>query len=203
MTLKVANESYVASYTSAEIVCNISSEATIKQVYLQYSTMQDFGDYDEVEMQGENGLYRVQLTDLQDNTIYYIRYAASNRFSFIIGNEVDQFQTLAPTAPSIVFDTISIVWDTYANVKLHLEFDGGSQISEMGICWNTQTAPIVENNELTTKDTVAVLEIKDLQPNTQYFVRAYATNKVGVAYSEEYEFTTFSLPEIKTEDIDF
>lgn len=201
ITLNVTNEKYVTSYTSAEVICNISSEASIQNVYLHYSTMQDFAEYNEVEMQGEEGLYRVQLTDLQDNTTYYVRYSASNRFSSIICENVMQLQTLAPSVPNIVFDSITTIWDTYAKTQFHLEFDGGTPITEMGICWGAQAVPVVETNKLETKDVVAKLEIKNLQPNTQYFVRAYAVNKIGIAYSKEYSFTTFSLPKVQTDEI--
>ncbi len=200
-TLSVTNEDYKMSYTSAIITCHISSEATLGNVYLHYSTRQDFEEYDAVEMQARRGMYHTQLTDLQDNTIYYIRYAASNRFSSIIGDDVYQIQTLKPSVPSIIFDTITTIWDTYANILFHLEFDGGAPLSEMGICWNKESVPTIESNTLSTKDTFATLKISDLQPNTMYYVRAYATNKVGVAYSEEHKFLTYDNPKVETRDV--
>ena len=200
-TISVSNEQCTPSYTSATLQCSFATKATLRNVYVQYATTQDFAEYDEKEMSKADNVYSVVLDSLQDNTTYYVRYAVSNRYSSAMIEEISTFQTLQPSVPTIALKSILDIWDTHAKAEIALEFDGGSQISEMGICWNTQNAPIVENNELTTKDTVAVLEIKDLQPNTQYFVRAYAINKVGVAYSEEYEFTTYALPEIKTDEI--
>ena len=200
-TISVSKEQFTPSYTSAALQCSFATKATLRNVYVQYATTQDFIEYDEMEMSKSDDVYSVVLDSLQDNTTYYVRYAVSNRYSSAMIEEISTFQTLQPSVPTIALKSISDIWDTHAKAEIALEFDGGSQISEMGICWNTQTAPIVENNKLTIKDTIAVLEIKDLQPNTHYFVRAYAINKVGVAYSEEFEFTTFSLPEIRTEDI--
>ena len=200
-TLSVTNEDYKMSYTSAIITCHISSEATLGNVYLHYSARQDFEEYDAIEMYEDEGMYHTQLTDLQDNTIYYIRYAASNRFSSIIGDDVYQIQTLKPSVPSIIFDTITTIWDTYANIQFHLEFDGGAPLSEMGICWNKESVPTIESNTLSTKDTFATLKISDLQPNTMYYVRAYATNKVGIAYSEEHKFLTYDNPKVETRDV--
>ena len=200
-TLSVTNEDYKMSYTSAIIACHISSEATLGNVYLHYSTRQDFEEYDAIEMYEDEGMYHTQLTDLQDNTIYYIRYAASNRFSSIIGDDVYQIQTLKPSVPSIIFDTITTIWNTYANIQFHLEFDGGAPISEMGICWNKESVPTIESNTLSTKDTFATLRISDLQPNTMYYVRAYATNKAGIAYSKEHKFLTYDNPKVETRDI--
>ncbi len=200
-TLSVTNEDYKMSYTSAIITCHISSEATLGNVYLHYSTRQDFEEYDAIEMYEDERMYHTQLTDLQDNTIYYIRYAASNRFSSIIGDDVYQIQTLKPSVPSIIFDTITTIWNTYANIQFHLEFDGGAPLSEMGICWNKESVPTIESNTLSTKDTFATLKISDLQPNTMYYVRAYATNKVGIAYSKEHKFLTYDNPKVETRDV--
>ena len=199
--LEVMTEQIAPSYTSAVLQCSFATKATLRNVYVQYATTQDFVEYDEMEMSKSDDVYSVVLDSLQDNTTYYVRYAVSNRYSSAITAEISTFQTLQPSVPVITLKSISDIWDTHAKAEIALDFDGGSPIYEMGICWNTQPAPIVENNKRTTKDTVISLEIKDLQPNTQYFVRAYAVNKIGVAYSEEYEFTTFSLPEIKTEEI--
>ena len=200
-TISVSKEQFTPSYTSAALQCSFNTKATLRNVYVQYTTAQDFAEYEEREMSNADGVYSIVLDSLQDNTTYYVRYAVSNRYSSAMIEEISTFQTLQPSVPTIALKSISDIWDIHAKAEIALEFDGGSQISEMGICWNTQTAPVVENNKLTIKDTIATLEIKDLQPNTQYFVRAYAINKVGVAYSEEFEFTTFSLPEIRTEDI--
>lgn len=200
-TISVSNEQFTPSYTSATLQCSFATKATLRNVYVQYATTHDFAEYNEMEMSKSDDVYLIVLDSLQDNTTYYVRYAVSNRYSSAITEEISTFQTLQPSVPTITLKSISDIWDTHAKAQIALEFDGGSQISEMGICWNTQPAPVVENNKQTTKDTVVALEIKDLQPNTRYFVRSYAVNKVGVAYSEEYEFTTFSLPEIKTEEM--
>lgn len=200
-TISVSNEQFTPSYTSATLQCSFATKATLRNVYVQYATTQDFVEYDEMEMSKSDDVYSVVLDSLQDNTTYYVRYAVSNRYSSAMIEEISIFQTLQPSVPTITLKSISDIWDTHAKAQIALEFDGGSQISEMGICWNTQPSPVVENNKRTTKDTVVSLEIKDLHPNTQYFVRAYAINKAGVSYSEEYEFTTFSLPEVKTEEI--
>ena len=200
-TISVSKEQFTPSYTSATIQCSFTTKATLRNVYVQYATTQDFAEYEEREMSNADGVYSVILDTLQDNTTYYVRYAVSNRYSSAMIEEISTFQTLQSSVPTITLKSISDIWDTHAKAEMALGFDGGSSISEMGICWNTQTAPVVENNKLTIKDTIATLEIKDLQPNTQYFVRAYAINKVGVAYSEEHEFTTYSLPEVKTEEI--
>ena len=72
---------------------------------------------------------------------------------------------------------------------------GGTAIIERGFCWNTEVKPTVL--DFCVKDTESGLgnftvEITDLDHNTQYYVRAYATNEVGTAYGEEVSFTTLA-----------
>lgn len=199
--VSVTNEQITPMYKSATISSTISSEATIRDVFVQYTVTKDFAEYDEVPMQEKDGIYTAELIDLLDNTTYYYRYAASNRHSAIVLQKIQQFATLQPTVPAIRLDSILTVWDSYAQVQVALEFDGGASVTDMGVCWGTQANPTIEDIHKSTKDTVAVLDIPSLQPNTQYYVRAYAVNKVGVAYSEEKTFTTSSeiaLPTVTT-----
>ena len=199
--VSVTNEQITPMYNSATISSTISSEATIREVFVQYARTKDFAEYDEVSMQEIDGRYTAELLDLQDNTTYYYRYAASNRHSAIVLKTIHQFETLKPTVPTISLDTILTVWDSYAQVQITLSFDGGANVSEMGVCWGTNPEPTPEDNVLQTKDTVAVLNISSLEPNTQYYVRAYATNKIGVGYSQTYTFTTFAMPQVQSNDI--
>ena len=199
--VSITNEQITPTYKSATISSTISSEATIRDVFVQYTVTKDFAEYDEVPMQEKDGIYTAELIDLQDNTTYYYRYAASNRHSAIVLQKIQQFATLQPTVPAIRLDSILTVWDSYAQVQVALEFDGGASVTDMGVCWGTQANPTIEDIHKSTKDTVAVLDIPSLQSNTQYYIRAYAVNKVGVAYSEELVFTTYALPEVRTEDV--
>lgn len=81
--------------------------------------------------------------------------------------------------------------------------DGGANVTERGIVWNTAAAP---TTSLTTKtiDGTGVgsfsSAIANLSPSTNYFVRAYATNSEGIAYGNEITFTTGSivLPTLST-----
>lgn len=200
-TISVSNEQFTPSYTSATLQCSFDTKATLRNVYVQYATTQDFARYDEIEMSKADNVYSIVLDSLQDNTTYYVRYAVSNRYSSATIEEISTFHTLQPSVPVITLKSISDIWDTHAKAQIALDFDGGTPISEMGICWDIQTAPTVERNKLITKDTFAIVDIISLQPNTKYFVRAYAKNKIGIGYSDDFCFTTFALPQVQTNEI--
>lgn len=208
-TISVSSETFTPSYNSVLIETRFETKAasnykpTLTTVYAQYSTRANFEEYEEALMNSEDYsyTYKVQLSDLQDNTTYYIRYVASNRYSSAMTEEISEFKTLQPSVPMIILKSISDIWDTHAKAEIALGFDGGAPISEMGICWDTQTAPAVEKNKLSTKDTSAILDITSLQPNTKYYVRAYAKNKTGIGYSEEKSFISLTSPEVQTNEV--
>ena len=199
-TLTITNEELVPSYTSVSVSCQIKSESTVRNVYLQYAASEDFVEYAEIQMQEDKNGYSVQVNGLEDNTTYFIRYAASNRYSSIIGTDISQFTTLAASLPSVKLDSIFGVLDTCAKAHVTLETDGNAPILEMGVCWNIEE-PTCEHSRNTTNDSVATISIVSLKPNTKYYVRAYAKNKVGIAYSESVAFLTLDVPKVQTKDI--
>jgi hypothetical protein len=74
----------------------------------------------------------------------------------------------------------------------NITFDGGTSITKRGMCWGTNLNPTIENNISNDGNGTGVFtsNINNLQPNTVYFIRAYATNKLGTAYGEEISFKT-------------
>ncbi len=69
---------------------------------------------------------------------------------------------------------------------------GSSQVTVRGVCWNTSPNPTVANQK--TQDGAGngayTSSITGLIPNTQYYLRAYATNSDGTSYGNSLNFTT-------------
>lgn len=70
-----------------------------------------------------------------------------------------------------------------------LQATGGAQVTEHGHCWGLNPAPTIADSRTKLGGR---LELGDfistttgLKPNTTYYVRAYAINSQGVAYSED------------------
>jgi uncharacterized protein (TIGR02145 family) len=74
--------------------------------------------------------------------------------------------------------------------------DGGAPVTARGIVWSTSQNPSVTTYEGITYDGEGtgswVSELAGLNPATEYFVRAYATNSAGTAYGEQLSFITLS-----------
>ena len=86
--LTVQNERITRLYGTATISCSFKADATISEAFVQYSLSSSFAKYDVAKMTEEKGKYVAQLTDLQDNTTYYIRYAVSNKYSSAVTEKV-------------------------------------------------------------------------------------------------------------------
>ncbi len=70
--------------------------------------------------------------------------------------------------------------------------DGGSAISKKGMCWSRNPTPtIFDETSLDCNGSQSYIsDLKQMQPNTTYYTRAYATNYIGTGYGNEFSFTT-------------
>ena len=82
--------------------------------------------------------------------------------------------------------------------------DGGFENVEFGFLWDTKEDPSFENESESIKCSDASMflyELENLEPSTEYFVRAYARNEIGLAYGEPLRFMTSEykgLPIVET-----
>ena len=95
--------------------------------------------------------------------------------------------------PTVVTKSVGEVTKTSAKVIGQVTADGGAEVTERGVCWNTDGTPTIL--DFSVKDTEGGLgsyeiSFTDLVPNTQYYVRAYAINEAGTSYGEEKTFVT-------------
>ena len=70
--------------------------------------------------------------------------------------------------------------------------DGGTALTETGICWDTLIKPTINGNKAASGTTPGTfyVNISGLLPNHLYYVKAYAINKIGVTYGDRISFTT-------------
>lgn len=100
--------------------------------------------------------------------------------------------TTATKKPSVTTATVGNITASSATCGGIITADGGSAITAEGVCWSTTNTPTV-NNDYTTDGTGInsyISSITGLQPNTTYYVRAYATNTNGTAYGTVSSFKT-------------
>jgi uncharacterized protein (TIGR02145 family) len=74
--------------------------------------------------------------------------------------------------------------------------DGGSPVTQRGICWATTQNPTTANNTALAGigDGIFTVNLTGLAPNATYFVRAYAINTAGTSYGNQLSFNTSQIP---------
>jgi len=140
------------------------------------------------------GEFSAELTGLTPGTAYYVRPFASEGDEPLFGSSLS-FTTNPLDLPAVNTGAIDKITSHSAECTGNVVSDGGSPVTDRGVCWNTSPAPTADMAHTTesggTGEYTSLLE--ELAPQTTYYVRAYATNSVGTAYGNDQSFTT--LPE--------
>jgi uncharacterized protein (TIGR02145 family) len=124
--------------------------------------------------------------------MYYVRAYATNSEGTGYGNELS-FTTLEDLSIPILSTTeITEITQTTAKSGGNITDDGGATVTARGVCWSTSQNPTISGSK--TEDGTGAgnftSSISGLEPNTKYYVRAYATNSKGTGYGNELSFTT-------------
>lgn len=149
---------------------------------------------DKATSEGTTGSFSVDLTDLTGSTTYYVRAYATNSKGTAYSNEIN-FQTLAPIEPpSVTTGNATNITASTAKIAGTVTSDGTLTILERGICFSdSENPPTVDDHKVA--DLVNALgeyevTLTGLDPETEYYYRAYAINSEGVGYGEVETFTT-------------
>ena len=183
-------------YTSAVITCELSTNATLEEVLVHYALDEDFNDEYTAAMTGsKSDGYSVALKNLKENTQYWYRIEAANKYSSKISGTYS-FTTPGTKMPSVTIVSVTDITTASATVTAQVSADGGREVVERGICYSTASNPTINSIKIKA-GTKGVgnytLNLSELAENTTYHVRAYAINGKGTAYSLEKTFTTVGI----------
>jgi len=117
--------------------------------------------------------------------------------SILIGCNQDEIFT----EPTVDFVYITSISDTSIIMEGLITTDGGTPILKNGVCWSTSENPTIANN--LTIDALPTVtyglqnnyfesSLIGLAPSTRYYLRAYATNKVGTSYGKQLIISTLT-----------
>jgi len=144
------------------------------------------------------GSFSSSLTGLTPDTTYYIRAYAINSAGTGYSNQA-KFTTLG-----FITYAVSTILSTSATSGGRIPSDGGAAVTARGVCWSTSQMPTTGNFK--TFDGAGaggfITDITGLNPNTTYYVRAYATNSQGTVYGNQVSFTTADTGTGTVTDID-
>ena len=140
------------------------------------------------------GTFMLNITGLKPNTAYYMKAYAVSGDVVYYGNEVSFVTLQEATVPTITTFQVSDITLTDALCGGNVTSDGGTAVTQRGVCWSASHNPTTSSNHTIdgTGTGSFTSSITGLSPNTTYYVRSYATNSVGTAYGTEMSFTTLS-----------
>lgn len=147
-------------------------------------------DFSVQALQVDTGIYHMGLSGLMPLTTYYIRSYATN--SYGIGYSEEQTLTTLGTAPVVQTLGVSNNQDSSAVLSGNIINDGGSPVTDRGICignitfsWNYSSC----QTELPDTGNWSSL-FESLEPNFDYYYYAYATNDFGTTNGDTLMFTS-------------
>ena len=140
------------------------------------------------------------IEGLEPNTTYYVRSFLTNDFGDFYGDEIS-FITVAGQIFFNYFFGTSITGNSFT-VYAELGPNSSNTITSNGVCWSVNPNPTIEDSFIncSTANQVFLIDneeyisfnciVEGLNPITQYYTRAFATNEFDTYYSDEQIFNT-------------
>lgn len=193
--------------SSAVINANLNSSGKenilFRGICIAMETNPTINDIKYEEQGNVLGQYVGKFEDLQYNTKYYARPYIRTNSTTIYGSELT-FTTNAISVPTLTTTSVSSITQNSAIFNGKIDNNGSSKILSKGFYYSkTNTKPEVKDQKVeSTGNSEFSSSVTDLEQNTTYYVRAFASNLAGTGYGSVISFTTSSsvLPTVTTSD---
>lgn len=107
------------------------------------------------------------------------------------------FSSCKDTLPKIVVSTneVTNITTTAATLSGKVTIEDYTVVTELGLCWSSSPNPDVTGDHVFTDNTLDIFKhtLTDLQPGTEYHVRAYAFDGTEYHYGEDVCFATLPI----------
>jgi len=139
----------------------------------------------------ERSALRAAAASIWNEFVYEVRSTGEGDFKSS-GFSVRCLQGEGLVLPAVSTAAVSIITPVAAYSGGNINSDGGSPVTERGICWSTIKDPTPAGNKISAGSGTGNFNCyaTNLDPNTTYYIRAYAINSTGTAYGEQYTFST-------------
>jgi uncharacterized protein (TIGR02145 family) len=126
---------------------------------------------------------------------YNDSYLTRDFYDARYGLSVRCVKDASSTIPKLSTTAVSVATSVVATSSSNITSDGGSAVTARGVCWSTSPQPTIALSSKTV-DGAGIgsfnTSVTGLTANTIYYLRSYATNSIGTAYSNEVSFTTLA-----------
>jgi M6 family metalloprotease-like protein len=135
------------------------------------------------------GNFVSDMTGLAHATTYYVRAFATNANGTSYG---EQFSFTTLSSPTVSTNNITGITATSATGGGNVTADGGASVTQRGIAYATTQNPTTSNTVVYSGTGTGsyTSNMAGLNPETTYYVRAFATNTYGTSYGTQKSFTT-------------
>lgn len=196
--------------TPSNLAAQIISGTEVELTWTDNSTNEDGFKIDRKQSSGQwttIASVNSDITLYNDNGLTVNETYTYRVFSFNKGGNSPTYSNevsiVTKSTPILTTTSVSSITQTSASSGGEVTNDGGNPVTGRGICWSTSPNPTIS---LSTKTSIGsgtgtfTSSISNLNANTQYYVRAYATNSKGTGYGNEISFTTseVALPTLTT-----
>lgn len=133
------------------------------------------------------GAFDCVMSELQADQTYYVRAFAGNSKGIAYGNEVSFTTEPMGSLPTVTIDEVAPISASAFAVTATVAEQGASAVIVRGLCWSTEPSPNMDSSHESCGEGLGAFSctVNGLAANTKYYVRAYAMNGHGVAYSDE------------------
>ena len=177
----------VSFKVASEITDNGGAEVTEKGFC--YSTTEN-PTIDDTKIAVDGNDFETTIEELANGTTYYVRAYAMNSVGTAYSDQI----SVLTLAPAILADVTSDeITGVSFKVTSSITANGGAEVTEKGFCYSTTENPTIEDSKQTVDGDDFEVTIEELANGTTYYVRAYAMNSVGTAYSDQISVLTLTL----------
>lgn len=196
----VENEVKTIGSTQAYFECEYEYLNEITKALLVYceDDQLKYAQTSKLEQVGDKWV--TQINYLEKSTKYYYRYEFYNGYN-LMWTEIFNFTTSAqqdkPTVETVGVDNVTM---TTATVEGNVINDGGSAVTERGICYSIYENPTLSDSIRRAGTGIGrfTCEMSNLTNATTYYIRAFATNSEGTSYGEVITMRTVEHPMMAT-----
>lgn len=197
---EIQDEYIQAESTNAVITGTYSFDGEVNGMKFNLGLDKKLTDAVSTPMYLEGCDFSVSIDGMKPGTMYYYCYSVDFGLKNEYLTKIDSFMTLQGIPAVETIEAIA-AGESSCQVKCKVTSDGGADIAERGIYWNTTGEPGINDHKVKHAENGLgdyLCRLEGLEPNTIYFIRAYASNIKGIGLGNVVEFQTGNSTELPT-----
>ena len=118
--------------------------------------------------------------------------------------DIDSLVHVSIVPVNLTLLDVKSITNTSATFEARILSRGEGTLGQIGYCWSTLQNPTILSNNVngTWKDSINFSNsIYSLTKNTKYYARAFASNEMGISYSNQIEFSTLNTEDSLLESV--